>query len=237
MTQPNRMPIAGLKTKDMVGIPWRVAFALQADGWWLRSDIIWHKPNAMPESVKDRPTRAHEYVFLLTKAERYYYDHEAVCEAQSDGERRRRLMEQQRGLTTTYELKRDMDHSQPPPGRNGCARSAVARSNLAVKGTRNRRSVWIIETSPGFTGGHVAQMPPRLARLCILAGCPSGGLVLDPFAGTGTTGMAALELGRRAVLIELNGDYVKMMKSRCAVTTGLPLGTHLEAHEDTNHKA
>src|SRR5690606_12985255 len=171
-----------LKPKDLVGIPWRVAFALQADGWYLRSDIIWAKPNPMPESVTDRPTKAHEYVFLLSKSPRYYYDADAIGEPIQTDPSERYL---ERARIT---------------GR-GSQGAALARGNDRDKSggfpvrdpanpTRNARSVWTIATRP-YPGAHFATFPPELAERCILAGCPKGGTVLDPFAGSGTTGMVA----------------------------------------------
>lgn len=213
MTQPNRMPIPGLKSKDLVGIPWRVAFALQAEGWWLRSDVIWNKPNGMTESVTDRPTKSHEYIFLLTKAKRYYYDHEAIEEPQSESERRRRLREQKEGLNTVYILRRDQEHGQPRPGENGCARSVAARQMLAEKGTKNRRSVWTITTKP-FKEVHFATFPPEIPEICIKAGSKRGDTILDPFSGAGTTGNVAERLGRKYIGIELNPAYADMGEKR-----------------------
>jgi DNA modification methylase len=203
----------GLKPKDIVGIPWRVAFALQADGWFLRQDIIWYKPNVMPESVTDRFTKAHEHVFLLAKSERYFFDAEAVAESQAENERARRMREQQNGMATRFALARDREHGQVKPGQNGCARSVKARHDLAEKGTRNRRSVWLITNVPG-DGNHFAAMPSELAMVCILAGCPMGGTVLDPFGGSGTTGYVSEMNGRNSVLIELNPKYVELAKRR-----------------------
>jgi DNA modification methylase len=159
----------GLGRKQLVGMPWRIAFALQADGWLLRSDVIWHKPNPMPESVTDRPTKAHEYLFLFAQSERYFYDAKAIEEPQSNHERARRLREQREGLDRTYALRRDQPHGQHPPGANGVAKSAAARQALAVKGTRNKRSVWSISTR-AFKGAHFATFPPQLVEPCILAG-------------------------------------------------------------------
>lgn len=204
---------ADLKPKDLIGIPWRVVFALQADGWYLRADIIWHKPNPMPESVTDRPTKAHEYLFLMAKSERYYYDSYAIQEPQSEHERTRRLREQRDGLKTKYTLARDTPHGQHAPGASGCARSVEARQALAEKGTRNKRSVWTVPTN-AYTGAHFATFPPALIRPCILAGCPMGGTVLDPFGGSGTTGEVAEQEGRNSILIELNPQYVELVKRR-----------------------
>jgi site-specific DNA-methyltransferase (cytosine-N4-specific) len=197
------MPIPGLKPKDLCMIPARVAIALQADGWWLRSDIIWAKPNAMTESVKDRPTKIHEHVLLLTKSERYHYNHEAVKEPQEEAERTRRLRERARGLKTRYDLKRDtQDIGQTPWGKNGVAKSVEARQRLAELGTRNLRSVWTIATQP-FRGRHFSTMPEALAERCIKAGSRPGDLVLDPFGGSGTMARVAVRLGRRAVHCDL----------------------------------
>jgi DNA modification methylase len=178
MTQPNRMPIPGLKPKDLVGMPWRVAFALQVDGWWLRQDIIWSKKNCMPESAKDRPTRSHEYVFLLTKSAKYFYDAVAVAEPQAENERTRRLKQAEIGNETVYRLKRDEAAARAPgdygPGAHGAARSAQARQALALKGTRNRRTVWTIASTP-FKGAHFAVYPEKLTEPCILAGTSERG--------------------------------------------------------------
>ena len=187
----------GIKPKDLVGIPWRVAFALQADGWYLRSDIIWHKPNPMPESVTDRPTKAHEYVFLLTKSARYWYDLEAVREPVSP------FNEGAVSVAPHGEHVAEMGH-----------RKQEIRRYAEIKGA-NARTVWTIATQP-FSGAHFATMPPALAERCIKAGCPEGGTVLDPFGGAGTTGLVADRLGRNAVLIELNPAYADMARKRIA---------------------
>lgn len=204
MTSPNRMPLPGLKPKDLVGIPWRVAFALQADGWYLRSDIIWAKPNPMPESVTDRPTKAHEYLFLLSKSARYYFDADAVREAQA------------------YPVAPDARVSgayQRDSGRND---GGEHRSGgfLNGRGGRNLRSVWTIAAEP-YPGAHFATFPRKLVEPCVKAGCPEGGTVLDPFAGSGTTLLVAQALGRRGVGIDLNPDYLKQALARNAQT---PLG-------------
>jgi DNA modification methylase len=215
---------SGLKPKDLVGIPWRVAFALQADGWWLRSDIIWHKPNPMPESVTDRPTKAHEYIFLLTKSERYFYDAEAIKEESSwdsgdtkmpDGwdtgegghgsfhrngrEKGGRKTDKQRG------------HSRRHAGFND--RWDEMEKAQQCSGKRNKRDVWTVGTF-AFPEAHFATYPPDLIKPCILAGSRAGEVVLDPFGGSGTTGQVALELGRRAIIIELNPKYVKLIENR-----------------------
>jgi len=187
----------GLKAKDLVGIPWRVAFALQADGWWLRQDIIWHKPNPMPESVRDRCTKAHEYVFLLTKSERYFYDAEAV---------------KIRGSGQTQGGK---DHKHTKEGANEYNRTKMGLMKLVGRelATANRRSVWTVTTKP-YSGAHFAVMPAALVEPCIKAGCPEGGTVLDPFAGSGTTLAVAAELGRSGIGCELNPEYIGLAEQR-----------------------
>ena len=192
--------IKGLKPKDLIGIPWRVAFALQADGWYLRQDIIWHKPNPMPESVRDRCTKAHEYIFLLSKSPQYHFNSDAMQEpAVYDGPPRRAESFMRKVATT------------PPPGQSSQHREG--RDDIAYTGTRNRRSVWTVATKP-YKGAHFATFPPDLIRPCILAGCPKDGTVLDPFGGSGTTALVALEEGRKAVLCELNTDYIALAHKR-----------------------
>ncbi len=164
--------VKGLKQKDLIGIPWRVAFALQADGWYLRQDIIWHKPNPMPESVQDRCTKSHEYIFLLSKSPKYYYDNEAIKEETQDGEK------------------------------------------------RNKRSVWTVTTKP-YSEAHFATYPHDLIIPCILAGCPEGGTVLDPFGGSGTTAQVSNNLNRNAILCELNPEYVEIAKVRLQESLGM----------------
>jgi DNA modification methylase len=181
-----------IKPKDLVGIPWRVAFALQADGWYLRQYIIWHKPNPMPESVTDRCTKAHEYIFLLSKNERYYFDSEAMQEPSV----------KKAGVSTL--VSKD--------GKDGILRNDANRVHTS-NGMRNRRSVWTVTTKP-YSGAHFATFPPDLIRPCILAGCPKDGTVLDPFGGSGTTALVALEEGRKAVLCELNTDYIALAHKR-----------------------
>lgn len=208
--QANRGNIPGIKPKDLVGIPWRVAFALQADGWWLRSDIIWAKGtsgqlcwgNAMPESVRDRPTRAHEYIFLLTKSKHYYYDQDAIREPQKPTSIARAQQGDWRG-------KPGMEQAylgNPPRG-------LTRQSQRPIDRGRNRRSVWVVSTKP-FKDAHFAVFPPDLIRPCILAGCPPGGIVLDPFFGSGTVGVVALQEGRHFIGIELNPEYCKMARER-----------------------
>lgn len=222
--------VDGLKPKDLIGIPWRVAFALQADGWYLRQDIIWSKPNPMPESVRDRCTKAHEYLFLLSKGPKYHYDAEAIAEAVA--------------LSTVARLAQDVDSqegSDRVPGKtNGKMKAKPPRfggskygdetsemhrtksgNDYALgNGTRNKRSVWEVATQP-FTEAHFATFPPALIEPCILAGCPKGGTVLDPFGGAGTTGLVADRLGRDAILIELNPEYAEIARKRIEGDAGL----------------
>lgn len=195
-----RGPPEGLKSKDIVGIPWRVAFALQADGWYLRSDIIWHKPNPMPESVTDRPTKAHEYVFLLAKSERYYFDADAVREE------------------ATSTPRPETSRQASPRFASSVIGNGNVGGNLGFNRPelgRNCRTVWSIVTQP-YDGAHFATMPPRLAERCILAGSPLGGAVLDPFFGSGTTGQVAEGLGRQWFGCEVNPEYGKLAAQRTA---------------------
>jgi DNA modification methylase len=191
----------GLKPKDLVGIPWRVAFALQADGWYLRSDIIWAKPNPMPESVTDRPTRSHEYIFLLSKSPRYYFDQEAVKEPLAVTNAQR--------TTDHY----DTSKRGPRDAGNSGLDNLAARMRSGQVSHRNVRSVWTVTTQP-FPDAHFAVYPPRLIEPCIKAGCLEGGTVLDPFCGTGTTGMVAARLDRSFIGIELSPEYAAMSRRR-----------------------
>ena len=185
----------GLKHKDLIGIPWRVAFALQQDGWYLRQDIIWHKPNPMPESVRDRCTKAHEYIFLLTKSERYFYDADAIKEPSKSKSEGIRFGESKYG-----------DNDDP--------KYATKSGNVSKEYDKsNKRSVWTVATKP-YSGAHFATFPPDLIEPCILAGSKPGDTVLDPFGGSGTTGMVALQHGRNAVLCELNSEYVAIAEAR-----------------------
>ena len=196
----------GLKQKDLVGIPWRVAFALQADGWYLRQDIIWHKPNAMPERVKDRCTKAHEYIFLLSKSQHYYYDHEAIKEPAAYDGRKDTLLKG----SPKYEkgvVPGQVEHSMAAKGHERW------KKNERGEYVRNKRSVWTIPTKP-FKEAHFAVFPPALIEPCILAGCPAGGVVLDPFMGSGTTGMVAAMHQRNFIGFELNQEYCKIAEKR-----------------------
>lgn len=202
--KPRKAP-AGLKPKDLIGIPWHVAFALQADGWYLRQDIIWSKPNPMPESVLDRCTKAHEYVFLLSKSPRYFYDGDAI---------RQPLAEATEGRyksTTPMTISGQFKGSPTDKRHKDDAGKKIDGASLPT--TANKRSVWTIPTQP-YSEAHFATMAPELAETCIKAGCPVGGTVLDPFGGAGTTGMVADRLNRNAVLIELNPEYAKLARNR-----------------------
>lgn len=189
-------PPDGLKPKDLCGIPWRVAFALQDDGWWLRQDIIWSKPNPMPESVTDRCTKAHEYLFLLSKSERYFYDKDAIAEEAVWAGQRRNARPAVDTAMPGAPSHKGLRHDEPD-------------------GARNARSVWTIATQP-YPGSHFATMPPDLAQRCILAGSRMGDTVLDPFLGSGTVGMVAERNGRRWFGCELQPDYEPLIKQRTA---------------------
>ena len=206
----------GFKHKDLIGIPWRVALALQADGWYLRSDIIWHKPNPMPESVTDRPTKSHEYVFLLTKSERYYYDADAI---------RTPYSEETKALSFETMNFKARDRYKRPDGwdtgagghgtihRNGREKGGLAPVDYVPPDGANRRSVWTIATSP-YPDAHFATFPPELPEICIKAGTKPGDTVLDPFSGAGTTCLVADRLQRNAIGIELNPEYARMSEAR-----------------------
>lgn len=192
-------PELGLKDKDLIGIPWMLAFALRSDGWYLRQDIIWAKPNPMPESVKDRCTKSHEYIFLLSKSARYYYDNEAIKEpAKNDSGWAKQI------------AKNGIPHQHHKPGsvyldpREECQYGLLTAK---LTDTRNKRSVWTVTTKP-YKGAHFATFPPALIEPCILAGCPKGGIVLDPFVGSGTTVATAIKLGRKGIGIDLNIKYL-----------------------------
>jgi len=200
--------VSGLKPKDIVGIPWRVAFALQADGWYLRSDIIWAKPNPMPESVRDRPTKAHEYIFLLTKSERYYYDQDAIREPHKYADDPRND-----GQRHTYAD--DAKHNQVDPNRQRTKTDCVS---FHPKG-RNKRTIWQVSTRP-FPDAHFAVYPPELITPCIKAGCPVGGVVLDPFMGSGTTAVVARQNGRSYIGYELNKEYCEIAEKRLGAWKG-----------------
>jgi DNA modification methylase len=189
--------VQGLKEKDLIGIPWMLAFALRADGWYLRQDIIWHKPNPMPESVTDRCTKAHEYIFLLSKSQRYYFDSEAMQEPATG---------LPPGNTIPTKAARSGDEKH---------RTAANLHEIGARQTRNRRSVWTVATQP-YSGAHFATYPPELIEPCILAGSRPGDTVLDPFMGSGTTAQVAQDLGRNAIGCELNPQYLSLQRERTA---------------------
>lgn len=211
---------AGLKPKDLIGIPWMVAFALRADGWILRSEIIWHKPNCMPESVTDRPTKAHETVFLLSKCANYYYDHEAVKEAAVNGD-----PTSPRGSAGVVGQqnagRRDKQGELGKRTYTGFNARWDARAEPLTK--RNKRSVWTIPTQP-YDGAHFAVMPEALVEPCILAGCSEGGVVVDMFGGAATVGVVAKRLNRRYLLSEINAAYVELARDRLAGVTPMLAG-------------
>jgi site-specific DNA-methyltransferase (cytosine-N4-specific) len=199
---PRKGRALGLKPKDLVGIPWRAAFALQADGWYFRSDVIWAKPNPMPESVRDRPTKAHEYVFILAKQGRYFWDQEATREAQSPGTAGRYA----EGYRDRY-----ADGAVDAKGYRGAVGGSCGMTYNSAG--RNPRTVWTIPTQP-YPGAHFAVWPPELAARCIKAGSRKGDTVLDPFGGSGTTGLVAREHGRSCVLLEQSPTYADMARAR-----------------------
>jgi DNA modification methylase len=206
-----------IKHKDLVGIPWMLAFALRADGWYLRQDIIWHKPNPMPESVRDRCTKSHEYIFLLTKSPQYFYDHKAVQEDAKTAPGATWKERKAAGATAGNVIVGD-------GVRNGTQRVVHGKgvtSNLTRQdGKRNKRSVWTVTTRP-FKGAHFATFPPALIEPCILAGCPEGGTVLDPFFGAGTTGLVAQRHNRKWIGCELNPEYAAIAQARIKAESNL----------------
>ena len=192
----DKLHATGLKTKDLIGIPWMLAFALRADGWYLRQDIIWHKPNPMPESVQDRCTKAHEYIFLLSKSQKYYYDHEAIKEP----------------LKGEPEVRDKNGEGYQADYAKGDRFSKGARV-FGADGMANKRSVWSVPVK-GYDGAHFAVFPQELIEPCIMAGAPAGGVVLDPFMGSGTTAQVAQNLGRKYLGCELNTDYKPLQDKR-----------------------
>lgn len=192
-----------VKPKDLIGIPWMLAFALRADGWYLRSEIIWYKRNAMPESVKDRPTKAHEQIFLLSKSVSYYFDYEAIQESAISDECKKGHIIGGRKRALVNEA---LPTSDPMYRRN-------TSREYEYTGKRNKRSVWDVPTKP-LKEAHFATFPENLITPCILAGCPEGGIVLDPFNGSGTTGIVANKLGRKYIGFELNPDYIEIENRR-----------------------
>ena len=208
-----------IKAKDLIGIPWMFAFAMRDDGWYLRQDIIWAKPNPMPESVRDRCTRSHEYIFMFSKSRKYYYDAEAVSEptAESTNERLKQDVENQAGSDRVQgKTNGPMKACAPRYGGNkykDLPNHTKSANLYQPTGKRNKRDVWTV-TTKGFKGAHFAVYPPDLIEPCILAGCPEGGTVLDPFCGSGTTLMVAEKFGRNGIGIEINENYKDIIYSR-----------------------
>lgn len=227
-------PPAGYKQKDLIGIPWLVAFALRADGWYLRQDIIWSKPNPMPESVQDRCTKSHEYIFLLSKSRRYHYDADAIAEGLAEASVDRLsqpTIAQQQGnsrvpgktngsMKAVAKRSKDGDEDSRNPGSRPHSLSEFEAKSGREYPKRNKRSVWEVTTQP-FSEAHFATFPPALIEPCIKAGCPAGGVVIDPFGGAGTTGMVADRLGRDAILIELNPEYAAIAERRITGDAGM----------------
>lgn len=219
--KPQKAHEIGLKPKDLVGIPWRVAFALQQDGWWLRQDIIWQKKNPMPESVTDRCTKSHEYIFLLTKSAKYYYDADAIAEpiTQSSIERLSQNIQDQKGsdrvpYKTNGPMKAVHKNLQEKGQPNHSFHESRANNDPDKQyPARNKRSVWTINTQP-YKDAHFAVFPPKIPELCIKAGSKEGDTVLDPFFGSGTTGWVAQRLMRKWIGIELNEEYIKLANKR-----------------------
>jgi DNA modification methylase len=220
--------IKSLKPKDLIGIPWMVAFALRADGWYLRQDIIWHKPNPMPESVRDRCTKSHEYIFLLSKSQKYYYDAESIKTKLiehsknsypfSDGSKKE-TMTRQRGVSGDY-IKGYQHRGDGDKKLTGHSGNFDKNGNLIGNGMANKKSVWTVTTKP-FKEAHFATFPEKLIKPCILAGCPENGLVLDPFMGAGTTAVVARKLNRNYIGFELNPDYIAIANQRIYNEIGL----------------
>ncbi|WP_234735347.1 DNA-methyltransferase [Tellurirhabdus bombi] len=233
ITRPTDRKHPDYKPKDLIGVPWMLAFALRADGWYLRQDIIWSKPNPMPESVVDRCTKSHEYIFLLTKSASYYYDIEAVKEpiAAASVARLNQDLEQQKGSDrvpgkTNGTMKAVIGKSGNKARKSGSERGCPEGSGSNVCGSvpwegsqRNKRSVWTVATRP-FSEAHFATFPPDLIVPCIKAGCPKGGLVLDPFMGAGTVAMVSQKLGRKYIGFELNPEYVAIAERRVNTEVG-----------------
>lgn len=248
-------PPAGLKQKDLMGLPWMVAFALRADGWYLRQDIIWHKPNPMPESVTDRCTKAHEYIFLLSKSSKYHYDASAIAEAASPNTHARvsqdvasqngcaranggtRVDRPMKAVGTGVGFGHGSDKAARGRGRISARKqgehcsgiknneSFTRATSMSVVTKRNKRSVWTVNTQ-GFKEAHFATFPPALIEPCILAGCPKGGIVLDPFFGAGTTGLVSDRLQRDCIGIEINQEYAEMAARR--ISASHPMLTTVE---------
>ena len=214
----------GMKDKDLIGIPWMLAFALRADGWYLRQDIIWHKPNPMPESVKERCTKAHEYIFLLSKSARYYYDNDALREPLAASTLNDIRIDCMSGRPNkkAHELVKNGTH-----GSGGIGDPTKKRSELINLAGRNKRDVWTVTTKP-YKGAHYATFNPELIKPCILAGAPEGGIVFDPFVGSGTTVATAIQLGRKGIGIDLSFKYLQENAKARVESAELPLLNFIE---------
>jgi DNA modification methylase len=214
-------PPKGLKPKDLIGIPWLLAFALRSSGWYLRQDIIWHKPNPMPESVTDRCTKAHEYIFLLSKSAKYYYDAEAIKQESlnPDDDLRRMMQQKEDNKSNPDNLKNGLRIKNEKSQIFG-SRSGHSGNHFYDTGKANKRSVWTITTKP-FSEAHFATFPEDLIVDCIKAGCPENGIILDPFMGAGTTALVASKLNRNFIGIELNPEYVKIAEKRLQNELGM----------------
>jgi len=223
---PDMRGVNGLKNKDLIGIPWMLAFALRADGWYLRQDIIWHKPNPMPESVQDRCTKAHEYIFLLSKSQKYYYDADAIAESVTDSTAIRLLQDIENQIGSDRVPNKTNGTMKAVGGKKftsdmggggttfvGHSGYTKADGTSSLKATRNKRSVWTVTTKP-YKGAHFATFPSDLIEPCILAGAPAGGIVLDPFMGSGTTAAVAIDNGRDYLGCELNFAYKDLQDIR-----------------------
>lgn len=206
-----RVP-AGMKEKDLAGIPWMVAFALRADGWWLRQDVIWAKPNPVPEPVKDRCTRAHEYLFMLTRSQNYFYDADAIREPHASAYSHD-VIKRAGGAGGVRPAGNNFSKARRRADGTGTPRSRAERAALLNPKGRNKRSVWTINTQP-YRGAHFAVFPPALVEPCILAGSRPGDEVLDPFFGSGTVGEVAARLGRRWLGVELQPSYASLIDAR-----------------------
>jgi site-specific DNA-methyltransferase (adenine-specific) len=221
---------AEYKPKDLMGMPWRLAFALQDDGWYLRQDIIWHKPNPMPESTQDRCTKAHEYIFLLSKSRRYHCDMRAIRETAIGGQSEQASQFERAGASSLHVIPGQSAAQHRKGNRKTFRGGGVYTGNQSFDndtqaendsignqdntgGTRNKRSVWTVATT-GFKGAHFATFPLDLIRPCVLAGAPRGGIVLDPFGGAGTTSLVSMQEGRRSILCELNPEYAALARAR-----------------------
>ena len=222
-------PELGIKDKDLIGIPWMLAFALRADGWWLRQDIIWAKPNPMPESVKDRCTKSHEYIFLLSKSAKYYYDNEAIMEVATgfDGRKDTKYKGGPKDMAGGAHERWQYKNLQPDGQQPNTMHLNRLEGNEYMSPVRNKRDVWTVTTKP-YKGAHYATFNPELIKPCILAGAPEGGIVFDPFVGSGTTVATAIQLGRKGIGIDLSFKYLQENAKVRVESAELPLLNFIE---------